>query len=91
METEWRELRGELAPVIEAMWREGLLYSEIAEVFDTSCEAVHRLICERVFPSERPAQAVGRPEDGRSSDKLLVDGIRKAARVLAKAARCQRR
>ena len=45
----------ELAPVIEAMWREGMLYHEIGEVLGISGEAVHRLICERVPEPERAA------------------------------------
>ncbi len=77
------ELPREFAPVVEVMWREGMLYHEIAEVFESSCEAVHRLICERVSPPERPSQAVGQLEDGRCSDNPLVDGVRKAADILA--------
>ena len=73
----------ELAPVIEAMWREGMLYHEIALVLDTSCEGVHRLICERVPQSERTAQTAGRREDRRSSHQRLLQSMRKAADVLA--------
>lgn len=75
----------QLAPVIEAMWREGLLSHEIATVFDTSCEAVHRLICERVPPAERSAQTARRLDDARSSDQRLLAGVRRAKSVLAQA------
>jgi hypothetical protein len=65
------------------MWREGMLYHEIARVFDTSCEAVHRLIRERVSTPELTAQAAGRLADARSSEERLLDGMGKAASVLA--------
>lgn len=76
-------LARELAPIIEAMWREGMHCHEIAEVFDVSCEAVHRLVCERVPPRERAAHTAARREDGRSTDARLLQGVRKAASVLA--------
>ena len=69
-----------LAPAIEAMWREGMLYHEIAEVFDSSCEAVHRLIRARVPAPERAA-AEGR-ELERSPEERLLCGMRAAAKVL---------
>lgn len=72
------ELPPGLAPVIEAMWREGVLYHEIAVVLDISCEAVHRVIRERVPTSERSAQASARLKDGRSSDERVLDGMRTA-------------
>lgn len=75
----------ELAQVIQAMWREGMLSHEIAEVFDISSAAVHRLICERVVPAGRPAQTAGRLQDGSSSDERLVRAMREAACVLAEA------
>ena len=73
----------ELAPVIEAMWREGMLCHEIAMVFDVSAEAVHRLIGERVPAHDRTAQAAARVEDERSKGERLLHGIRKAAIALA--------
>lgn len=79
------ELPQGLAPVVEAMWRDGVLYHEIANVFGISCEAVHRLIRERVPTAERSAQTAARLKDGRSSDKRLRDGMRKAASLLGDA------
>ena len=73
----------ELAPVIEAMWREGMLCHEIAMVLDVSGEAVHRLIGERVPARDRAAQAAARVEDERSADERLLQSIRKAATALA--------
>ena len=73
----------ELAPVIEAMWREGMLYHEIAKVLDVSCEAVHRLIRDRVPQSERTEHTTRRSQDGRASDERLLHGMRKAAGVLS--------
>jgi transposase len=72
----------ELAPVIEAMWREGMLCHEIAMLFDVSGEAVHRLICERVPARDRVAQAARRVEDERSQEERLLQGVRKAAIAL---------
>ena len=74
-----------LAPVIEAMWRGGMLSHEIAKVLDTSCEAVHRLVCERVPEPERSAQTAGRRDDRRAPDERLLQGMRKAAAVLSQA------
>ena len=64
----------ELAPVIEAMWREGMLYHEIAVVLDMPCEPVHRVVCERVPKSERAAHIAGRLHDGRACDARLGAG-----------------
>jgi hypothetical protein len=75
-----------LAPVIEAMWRAGMLSHEIAEVFDASCEAVHQLICERVSRADRSAQAAARRDDERAADERLLHGVRAAADLLASSA-----
>ena len=75
----------ELAPVIEAMWREGMLYHEIAVVLDMPCEPVHHVVCERVPESERAAHIAGRLHDGRVCDARLLGGMRKAAGVLSEA------
>ena len=74
----------ELAPVIEAMWREGMLCHEIGKVLDISCVAAYRVMCERVPLEERSAQAAGRREEARPSGERLLQGVRKAASVLAK-------
>ena len=74
----------ELAPVIEAMWREGMLCHEIGKVLDISCVAVYRVMCERVPLEERSAQAAGRREEARPSGERLLQGVRKAASVLAR-------
>ena len=50
------ERPNELAPVIEAMWRGGMRYHEIASVFGGASEEVQKLICERVPPDERRAR-----------------------------------
>ena len=73
----------ELAPVIEAMWREGMLCHEIAMVFDVSGEAVYRLIYERVPAPDRAAQAEKRAEEERSDRERLLQGVRRAATALA--------
>ena len=72
-----------LGPVIEAMWREGMLYHEIAQILDTPCEAVQRVICERVPHPEHSEQTARRRQDRRSSHERLLQGMRKAADVLA--------
>ena len=79
------DLARELAPVIEAMWREGMLYHEIATVLDVSCGDVHRLVCERVPADERNAHTAWRLEAGRSSDERLLAGMRTAAGALTEA------
>jgi hypothetical protein len=75
----------ELAGVIEAMWREGMLYHEIAEVIDIACVPVHRVVCERVPESERAAHIARRLHDGRACGARLLGGMRKAAAVLSEA------
>lgn len=76
------ELAQGLAPMIEAMWLEGMLCHEIARVLDISCEAVYRLICERLPDDQRGSRAAGRLEDARSSEARLLAGVRRAASVL---------
>ena len=83
--TQRPELENELAPVIEAMWREGMFVHEIARVFDVSCEAVHRLVCERLPASDRDTLTAGRLEDTRSADERLSQAMRKAALALGEA------
>ena len=78
----WEELPVGLAPVIEAMRRAGMLYHEIADVFEISCEDVHRLVCERVPASERSALAATVLRDGRSARERALRGVRGAAGVM---------
>lgn len=79
------DLERELAPVIEAMWREGMFVHEIARVFDVPCEAVYRLICERLSASDRHTLTAGRLSDKRSPAERLSQAMRKAALVLSEA------
>ena len=73
----------ELSPVIEAMWREGMLCHEIAMVFDVSGEAVHSLIRERLPARDIAAQAEKRAAEKRSDDERLLQGVRTASTALA--------
>ena len=75
----------ELAPVIEAMWREGMLCHEIADVFGITCVPVHALICERIPDAERGERVRRRLSDTRPANERLVGAVRKAAAVLADA------
>jgi transposase len=72
----------ELAPAIEAMWREGMLAHEIAKVLGISRDGVQRLIGERVPRSERIARTTQRLNDGRSPEERVLHGLRAGASVL---------
>ncbi|MCA1700164.1 MAG: hypothetical protein LC790_15165 [Actinobacteria bacterium] len=73
----------QIAPLVEAMWRGGMLYHEIGDVLGLACGDVHRLIRERVPAPERSAETAARLGDTRPPGERRLDGMRAAAAALA--------
>ncbi len=75
----------ERAPAIEAMWREGMTYEEIARELDLSLRPVKELIYERVSREERLARGAQKNSDqNRSPEEWALQALRDAARILGR-------
>jgi hypothetical protein len=69
---------------MEAMWRSGMEYAQIAETLELPCETVRRLIIERVPRTERLARAAAKHKARRAPDERLLHALRSAAHVLGR-------
>jgi hypothetical protein len=75
-------LQRELAPAIEAMWREGMLNQDIAKIVGISRQGVEAIIHERVPRDQRISRTALTISDGRPADERFLQGLRAAAKVL---------
>ena len=74
----------ELAPAMEAMWRQGMVYEEIADALALSPRTVQALICERVPHEQRNQRMVEKLSQQRSPDEWVLQSLRDAARILGR-------
>jgi len=75
----------ESAPAVEAMWRKGMTYEEIARELGLSLRPVKELIYERVSREERLARGAQKNSDrSRSPEEWALQALRDAARILGR-------
>jgi hypothetical protein len=76
--------RRTLAPAMEAMWRSGMTYAEIANEIQMPAKAVRQLIRERVPDEQRTRRAVEIRRGRRLPDDAMIKALRDAATKLGR-------